>query len=205
MSEQHCAEFVCMFANKPLTRPCEVESCNYNLDPTPIGRTYRRCLLNYFSSLRHNPYGLKQHKDDFATLPFNQRCQVVGSFFGITDKDVKKSVSKFYAAMFGVMVQDAMTEVPKSQLDPVPFKQCVVCGCESEALFYPKHGALPAGYGYCRWSCYQFKPPPIVAMELALEIDSLDLMSSIDFEANQSRPQFIRQIVQWILGDTWMN
>lgn len=197
-------EFVCLYSRKPLARACEVGSCNYNLDPTPLGRTYKRCLLNYFESLRHNPFGLKMHRDDFASLPMNQRCQIVSAFFGVPEKDVKKSISKFYASMFTVLVQDAMTDLPKSQLDPVPFKQCCVCGIETPRLFYPKRGALPAGFGYCRYACYQLKPPPIIELELALEIDCLDLLQNLEFESNQSRPQFIRQIVQWILGDSLM-
>lgn len=194
-------EFTCIYSHKPLDRPCEVGSCNFNLDSTALGKTFRRCLLNYFESLRHNPYGLKTHKDDFASLPFHQRCQIVGSFFGVQEREVKKSVSKFYASMFSVMVRDALTDIPKSQFSPVPYRQCAVCGTETSKLFYPRRGALPPGVGYCRYSCFQLKPPPIISLEISLEIDCLDLMQNIEFESTQSRPQFIRQIVQWIMGD----
>ena len=194
----------CVYSGEVLDRSCEVESCTFNIPGTPLGKTYRRCLLNYLDSLRHNPFGLKNHVDDFSKLSFTQRTQIVSGFFGVSEREVRRVMSRFYSTLFRLMVRDVLVDLPKIKLDPVPYQQCCVCGVECSNLFYPKSGALPAGFGYCRWSCWQLKPPPFIELELSLDVDALDLMKNLEFQSTHSRPQFLRQLVLWILGDIFM-
>jgi hypothetical protein len=120
------------------------------------------------------------------------------------DSSVFKATSNFYISMFSVLAQDSILFYNKHRLDPVPYKQCAVCGTACDHLFIPKSGALPAGWGYDRYCCYQLKPPPLLLLEKTLELDTIDMMKNIEHDATQSRAKFVRNLVQWVFSNTPM-
>jgi len=196
-------DFKCPYAEAELRRPCEVGSCNFNLADSHISRTYKRCFLNYQESLRYNPFALEKDKSfDYNALPLKQKHQLVASFFNTNSLEVDRVHGEFYASIFAVMVEDTVVGLKRQRLSPVPFKQCAVCGNECDHLYYPKSNALPEGYGYCAYTCFQLKPPPVLVVEKNLEVDFFDLLKALAAETTQDRPRFVRQIVDWILSRT---
>ena len=197
--------FICPYSNKELKNSCDVDSCNFNMDSTPISKTYKRCFLNYLEALRYNPYKSKNDREDeYSSIPFNQRAQIVGSFFNLDEKEVLKATSNFYISMFSVIAQDSILFHHKHHLDPVPYRQCAVCGNPSDNLFIPKHGGLPQGWGYCSYACLQKKCVPLLILEKTLDLDTIDLMTSLEYENTQSRAKFVRNLINWIFSNTPM-
>lgn len=204
--------FICPYANKPLAHaPCEVQSCNFNLDNTPIALVYRRCFLLYSKSLSHNPNAQNILGDppdptlNFSDEPKAWREKIIEGFFTVKETEFKKSYADFYTSVFSVIAQDILVSLPKTHMDPLPYRQCVVCGTsEVKPLWYPKGGALPDGWGYCGFNCYQLKPPPLVAMERVLEVDFEHVVKGLDFDILRSRPKFVKNLIRWVLGPTPM-
>lgn len=200
--------FTCPYSKAPLESPCEVTSCNFNLEDNSISRAYKRCFLNYTESLRYNPLAIKKNVEyDFNKLPQEQKNQIVGLFFNMTTDEVDKKTREFYISLFSVFAEDVLLSLRKHQIDPVPYRQCVVCAGECDSLFYPKSGILPPGWGYCTYSCYQLKPPPILTLEKNLSLEFLELIRGLEleYESSHSRAKFVRQLVQWVLGDSPMS
>lgn len=194
--------FICPYAGAELKTPCSVGSCYFNLNDNPISRSFKRCFLNYQESLRYNPFAVAKKQDfDFNNLPQAQRNQIVASFFDLNEGDLGKVSANFYTSLFSILAEDALVGLRKVQLDPVPFRQCAVCGQESERLFYPR-SILPSGYGYCSYPCFQLKPPPILALERNMEVDFKDLVEALEEQNTQTRTQFYRQLVDWVFGST---
>ena len=194
-------KFICPYANKELATPCTVDSCNFNMGQTPLADTYRRCFLNYIEALRYNPAGKSDLGDQYGSLPLRQRAQLISNFFGISEREVMKSNGEFYSSMFSIIAQDTNFFQNKFQLDPVPYRQCAVCGEESDRLFIPQSGALPPGWGYCGYTCYLLKPPPFLVIEKSLELDISDLMKNLEYDNSDSRAKFVRQIILWVFGN----
>ena len=125
----------------------------------------------------------------------------------MSPSDVEKKSREFYTSLFSVFSEDVLLELKRHQIDPVLYTQCAVCGSSGKELFYPKSKILPVGWGYCRYACYQLKPPPILLLEKNLGIDFLDLIKALrsEYESSQSRAKFARHLAQWVFGDTPMN
>jgi len=196
--------FKCPYSDQPLDRACGVGSCNFHMDG-PLAPGYRHCFLNYLESLKHNPYGNEEleRNPSFGELSSGLRRQIVKALFGADDPEVDRAYGAFYLAMFNITAQDVIAEQEKSQVEPVPYRQCAVCGIEAD-LWIPKRGALPPGYGYCGYACYQRKPPPLLALERRLELEVGQLFHEIEFNGPAERPKFIKQLAGWVLGESPM-
>lgn len=196
--------FKCPYVNTELTKPCEVDSCNFNLSDSDMGRMYKRCYLNYQEALRYNPFTTKMKEVQYNSLSVEQRERVVFSFFKVTKEDVDRSNSVFYTNLFGVLAEDAAAALTKKRLDPVPFKQCAVCGIAEDKLFLPEESALPSGFGYCSYKCFQMKPPPVLLLEKNLELDFLDFIKALEKETSQSRVKLVSQVIEHIFSNNSM-
>lgn len=195
-------EFKCPYIGLPLNNPCVVSSCNYNLNDNPIGKSHKRCFLNYAESVRQKPQAAK-NEHDFQAFPADKKIKIAAEFFDMTVSQVENINNAFYVSLFSIFAEDAIVSLKKHQLDPVLYRQCAVCGIEENQLFYPE-SMLPPGFGYCSYACYQLKPPPILLIEKNLDLDFLDFIKSMEYESTQSRAKFIRQLVDWVLGNTPM-
>ena len=194
------SEFICPYSNMRLTRSCTVSSCCYQLNDNQHSNQYNRCFLKYTNEVR-NRATLVKGDHDFNNFPQDKKNRIAAQFFDISLEEVSKINSEFYIALFSVFAEDVSVSLRKQQLDPVPFVQCAVCGTESEELFIPK-GTLPSGYGYCSYSCFQMKPPPILLIEKNMDLDFLEFVGAMEHESFQGRAKFVRQLVEWVLGST---
>lgn len=169
--------FECPYAQAPLTRACEVSSCSFNLPgDSNLSKYYRRCFLNYVEKGIQNPNHLASiEQAQFSKLSPCQKKSLLKAFFQVQESDLDHAQRTFYLSFFSILIQDILLEIPRVVLKPVPFRQCAVCGAMDDEdhpeFFYPKGGALPHGYGYCSWNCYQLKPPPVLILEELLDID----------------------------------
>jgi len=193
-------EFKCPYAKLPLTRPCEVGSCCYNLADNPVSKQSMRCFLHYCDGVRRRP-GLGKNEHDFGAYPQDKKNKLAAQFFNVSLEEVDRINSEFYVSLFSVFAEDVSVALRKHQLDPVPYKQCVVCGNESDNLFIPK-GVLPSGYGYCSYGCFQMKPPPVILIEKNMDLDFAEFVGAMEHESHQGRAKFVRQLVEWVLGNT---
>lgn len=169
--------FECPYARAPLTKACEVTSCSFNMPGhSGLSKYYRRCFLNYVEKGVQNPNHLTTiEQAQFSKLSLTQKKSLIKAFFNVNEENIHHAQRTFYLSFFSILLQDILLELPRSVLKPVPYSQCAVCGVMDDAdqskFFYPKGGALPDGYGYCSWNCYQTKPPPILVLESILEVD----------------------------------
>jgi len=191
-------EFTCPYSKLPLTRPCEVSSCSYNLDDTTASRSSLRCFLHYCDGVRKRP-GASKGEHDFGSYAPERKIKLAASFFGKSVEEVEKLNVSFYTSLFSVFAEDAAVELRKHQLDPVPFAQCAVCGSECDKLFIPK-GVLPSGYGYCSYGCFQMKPPPVLLIEKNTDLDFGEFVAAVEHESVNGRARFVRQLLEWVLG-----
>jgi len=193
--------FQCAYSKKPLVRPCEVESCVFNMPATSLATHYRRCFLNYVDKLRHNPYKVRTLAT-FAEASPEQKEQITAAFFGVTLADIQKVTTSFYTSLLSVLSFDTTSSLANRQVSPVPYRQCAVCGtaCEREELFLPKSGVLPPGYGYCSYPCYQLKPPPILHLECILHLDYRQFLDNLQFDRTKNRKRFVTQLIRWVIG-----
>lgn len=178
--------FQCPYAEKPLIKACSVASCSFNLpEESSLSRYYRRCFLNYVEKGIQNPNHLSSlDQAQFSRLSLKQKVSLIKAFFQAKDLDLDHSHRTFYLSFFSILLQDVLLEVPRGVLSPVAFGQCSVCGQMDDAdhpeFFYLKGGALPQGYGYCSWHCYQLKPPHILVLERMLDVDFRDIVEHQD-------------------------
>ena len=197
--------FECPYAKTTLQRACEVASCSFNLsEHSPLSRYYKRCFLNYVEKGIQNPNHLASiEQAQFSRLSRSQKKSLLKAFFHIKDEEIDHAQRTFYLSFFSILLQALLLELPRGTLSPVPYEQCVVCGVSADEgpfpFFYPKGGALPSGHGYCSWSCYQLKPPPIVVLERILDVDFRHLV------AHQDLPQTLRKesvslITYWLFS-----
>lgn len=194
--------FTCPYVNLELRQNCGVTSCNYNLPDNNQTIPYKRCFLNYTDTIRNRP-GAAKNEHDFQAFTQEKKNKIASQFLEITLDEVEQVNSNFYLALFSVFAEDVAISLCKHQLDPVPFEQCVVCGSGEDELFYPE-GVLPSGYGYCSYSCFQLKPPPILMVEKNMNLEFIDFISAIKHQTNQSRAKFVRQLSEFVLGNTPM-
>lgn len=198
-------EFVCPYAKTalPADRPCEVESCSFNLADIPISRAYKRCFLNYVKATSHNPYQREAlEKVEFCALPLHLREQISKSLLAMKNADETSTKRMFYTSLFSIMVHDSIVSLAKKQHAPVLYRQCCVCGTQSDSLWLPKGGCLPSGYGYCSWSCWQENPPPLLALAKSLEVDFCEMLDNISFpNGHKSKLMFTTHLTKWILGE----
>jgi hypothetical protein len=196
-------EFKCPYSGMELRRPCEVSSCNYNLVDNIKTKPYNRCFLNYAELIRNRPQAAKNEHDFHAFTP-DKKMKVASEFFGLSISEVQAINSDFYVSLFSIFAEDAIVDLKKHQLDPVLYRQCAVCGNEADgSLLYPD-SLLPPGVGYCSYPCFQLKPPPILLIVRNLDLDFVDFIKSMEYESSQSRSKFVRQLVEWVLGNTPM-
>lgn len=198
--------FVCPYANRPLpshpkSEGCTVGSCGFNLEPSPLSRRFKRCFLLYTEQFKGQRYG-RGAEMTFSNLPRRHREAIVKVFMKASEEDLSAAYRDFYIAFFTILAEDTIVSLPKIQLDPIPYCQCVVCGDvdETRSLFVPQSGLLPPGYGYCSYRCFQLKPPPIIALERILEVDFRLLSDNLEFETIRNRPKFVWNLITWVLG-----
>jgi hypothetical protein len=197
-------EFKCPYSGVALgDRSCTVASCSYNLNDNPAANVYNRCFLNYTAEVRIRA-NLIKGEFDFNNFSQEKKNKVAAQFFDISPGEVEKVNSEFYISLFSVFAEDVSVALRKHQLDPVPFKQCCVCGSESDELFIPKGGILPKGFGYCSYGCFQMKPPPILLIEHNMDLDFLEFIEAMEHQSHQGRAKFVRQLVEWVLGNSAM-
>jgi hypothetical protein len=199
--------FTCPYSGCAPHAPCEVSSCSFNLANKPVATIYNRCFLFYLEALRVNPTGQKKSTTfdvDFTKIPRHQREEIASFLLDVTEREVMQSYAEFYTSMFSLIAQDLLVSLRKRQLDPIPYKQCIVCGRSDEPLWYPQSGSLPDGYGYCSYACYQLKSPPLLNLERMLEIDYRELAEKLEFDLLKSRPKFVLNLIHWVFGRTPM-
>ena len=202
--------FNCPYANVPLCSSCEVGSCNFNLADKPISNIYDRCFLKYLDTLRTSTgvgQKLKQQalpENDFTRLSQRHREEIATFFLDISSKEVGQAYSDFYTSMFSLIAQDILVSLHKVLLDPVPYRQCCVCGQACDTLWYPDSNTLPDGFGYCSYACYQQKSPPILMLERTLEVNYRELAEKLEFDLLKSRPRFVSNLVHWVFAQTPM-
>lgn len=200
-----CDSFLCPYSKKALTRPCEVGSCTYNLSPASnLSLAYQRCFLKYLKETTHNPFKIESVEAmEFARLPIKYREQIVQIFFPeeASCQGLRRATSSFYVTLFSILAQEATAAVSRSELDPVPFEQCAVCGQSHDDLWFPTPGTtpLPEGWGYCSWGCYQKKPPLVLSLEAGMEVEFDSLLLNFSFDLIKSRPKFLAQLTAWVL------
>ncbi len=199
-------EFICPYASAPLLpeRPCEVESCSFNLADIALSRAYRRCFLNYVKATSHNPYKRDELEQiEFGNLPLHYREHIARLLLDLKEEDEVETKRTFYMALFSIMTHDTTVSLTKRQHSPVTYRQCCVCGSAENPLWFPKGGILPSGYGYCSWSCWQEYPPPLLALTKILEVDFAEMTKNLPFPHGQkSRLIFTLHLVRWIFGET---
>jgi hypothetical protein len=196
------SDFTCPYSKMRLHRPCSVSSCSYNLDDNPASNTYNRCFLNYTAEVRTRA-NLIKGEFDFNNFSQDKKNKVAAQFFDIPIEEVAKVNSEFYVSLFSVFAEDVSVALKKQQLDPVPYRQCCVCGTECDELFILK-SVLPAGWGYCSYGCFQMKPPPILLIEKNMDLDFLEFVGAMEHESYQGRAKFVRQLIEWVLGNSAM-
>ncbi len=203
-SQLFLSEFICPYIKMPLTRPCEVSSCTFNLSDTKLGHVYKRCFLNYSRSTSYNPYKKEiLEKAEFSVLPTAQREFIATLLLNIKDEDKTEYKRLFYTSLFSVMTQDTTISLVKKCLDPVPYRQCCFCGVATDTLWFPVGNLLPPGFGYCSWNCWQDSPPPILSLTKMFEVDFIDLLKKLIAPLNKkARNLFMRHILLWIFGDS---
>lgn len=198
--------FICPYIGIPLppNRSCEVESCCFCLADIPISRSYRRCFLNYVKATSHNPFKLDDLEQvEYGALPLYYREQIAKMLLDFKAYEEANAKRTFYTALFSIMTQDTTASLARRQHSPVLYQQCCVCGQTCDTLWFPKGGALPAGYGYCSWHCWQESPPPLLALMQRLEVDFADMTNNIPFPHGQrSRVTFTTHLTRWIFGDS---
>ena len=195
--------FVCPYSSLPIPegRCCEVGSCTFNLEDVPVSSPYRRYFLRYVKATNFNPYQIDELEQvEYGLLPREHKEQIALMFLDLEDAgDAKRS---FYMAIFSIMAHDTTVSLPKRMLDPVAYRQCSVCGLESDCLWVPKAGILPSGWGYCSWNCWQLLPPPLLSIMMILEVDFEDLARNLPFPHGQkSRLVFANHLTQWVMGE----
>ena len=195
--------FICPYSGCKLGKSCEVKSCNFNLSDVPIAKHYRRCFLYYNEFLRTNKQPKSGVDSDFTKIPKHQREEIASFLLSADSKEVTQSYSEFYTSMFSLIAQDILVSMRKVQLEPIPYKQCVVCG-QQDDLWFPQAGTLPDGYGYCSYACFQLKPPPLLALERTLEVDYRELVEKLEFDLLKSRPKFVSNLIHWVFSTTSM-
>lgn len=195
--------FECPYAKMPLHRACEVSSCSFNLpEASPLSRYYKRCFLNYVEKGVQNPNHLACiEQAQFSKLSVTQKKSLLKAFFQAKDDDLDHAQRTFYLSFFSIVLQDLLLEIPRGTLQPVAYEQCVVCGvsCEESerAFFFPKGGALPSGQGYCSWSCYQLKPPPIIVLERILDVDFKHIVGHDELQ-HALKQESVSLITYWL-------
>ncbi len=198
-------DFICPYANVPLLqeRPCCVSSCCFNLGDMKINRLYRRCFLFYVKTTSSNPYKLRDlERVEFSALPLSAREAIAKVLLDIKKEDELELKRNFYTALFSIMIQDTTLSVTKKRYAPVLYQQCCVCGCTERALWFPKGGILPQGFGYCSWACWQEMPPPILSLVKNLEVDFYQMLKCIPYPNGQkSKLVFLLHLIRWVFGD----
>ena len=198
--------FICPYIGIPLpsNRSCEVESCSFCLADVPLSRAYRRCFLNYVKATGHNPYKLDDLEQvEYGALPLSYREHISRLLLDFKQQEEADAKRTFYMSLFSIMTQDTTVSLAKRQHSPVLYRQCCVCGLSCDDLWLPKGGALPSGYGYCSWSCWQEAPPPLIALMRLLEVDFADMTKNIPFPHGQrSRLTFTNHLTRWVFGET---
>lgn len=198
--------FICPYIKLPLppNRSCEVESCSFCLADTSLSRAYRRCFLNYVKATGHNPHKLDALEQvEYGALPLSYREQIAKILLDLKTHEEAEAKRTFYMSLFSIMTQDTTVSLAKRQHSPVAYRQCCVCGLASDELWFPKGFALPAGYGYCSWNCWQESPPPLIALMIMLEVDFADMTQNLPYPHGQrSRLTFITHLTRWVFGDT---
>lgn len=179
----------CPYAQCELTRPCNVKSCNFQIEGA-ITSIYKNCYLYYLNSIKN-----------YDKLPLKYREKIVQCFLGSEEIDTQQASANFYLGLINLLLQDTIIDLPRSQLEPIPYKQCCVCGsCEKE-LWFPKAGVLPYGYGYCSYACFQLKPPPILIHEQFLESEYKSLMPNLKYDIFKTRAKFVQNLIQYIFSN----
>lgn len=150
----------------------------------------------------YNPYQVNDLEQvEYNFMPVEQREQVALLFLDL--EEGSEANRAFYIAIFSLMANDMTVSLSKRKLAPVPYKQCCVCGQTTDALWLPKSGTLPSGWGYCSWSCWQMLPPPILYFMRILDVDFEELIRKIPYPHGQrSRTVFTDHLTQWVLGNT---
>lgn len=196
--------FECPYARAPLTKACDVHSCAFNMPgDSSLSKYYRRCFLNYVEKGVQNPNHLASiEQAQFSKLSFLQKKSLLKAFFKVNEDEIKQAQRAFYVSFFSIIVQEIILEIPRGVLRPLPYSQCAVCGVMDEVddpkFFYPKGGALPDGYGYCSWNCYQLKPPPILLLESILDVDFRLLVEHQDL-AQVLKKGSVPLLLYWLL------
>jgi hypothetical protein len=180
-----------------------VESCSFNLADIPLAKAYRRCFLNYVKATSHNPFRREElERSEFGALPLSMREHIARLLLDMAPSAESEAKRMFYVALFSVMAHDCAVSLAKRQHAPVAYRQCCACGTPSEDLWFPKGGVLPEGSGYCSWSCWQERPPPLLELERTIGVDLGGLLQSLPFPHGQkSRLNFALHLARWLLGD----
>ena len=192
---------ICPYSEQELLKACEVGSCCFNLEDKAVSTLYRRCFLYYKKLITNNVYKIDAlDQAEYQNLPKKLREQIVSLFLDLDAESVGHAKSNFYFSLFSILSQDTVINLPKKQLAPVLYKQCCVCGCESDTLYFPKSRTLPDGWGYCGWSCYQEMPPPLLAIEKILELSLNEMTKSLKFQGFKNRVSYVKNLTTWIIG-----
>lgn len=194
---------LCPYSEQELVKPCEVNSCGFNLSEKPIANVYRRCFLYYKKLTTNNPYKLDSiDQAEYHNLPIKIREQIVSLLLDLSKEDIGQAKSNFYFSLFSILSQDVVINLPKKQLSPVLYRQCCVCGKQEDNLYFPKSRTLPDGYGYCSWACFQSLPPPLLALEKILEVSLGEMTKNLKFQGFKNRVSYVKNLTTWIIGSS---
>ena len=126
--------------------------------------------------------------------------EIIKGFLSVTDDDIQQATGNFYLRLINLLLQTTLIDLPRTQLEPIPYTQCCVCGNSENPLWFPKSGVLPDGYGYCSYACFQLKPPPILVHEQFLETEYQTLIPNLTFDIFKTRAQFVQNLIQYIFN-----
>lgn len=192
---------ICPYSEQELSKACEVESCCFNLSDKPISAVYKRCFLYYKKIITNNVYKIDSlDQAEYHNLPKKLREQIVSLLLDLDDEAIGQAKSNFYFSLFSILSQDTVINLPKKQLAPVLYRQCCVCGIQSDNLYFPKSRTLPDGWGYCSWPCFQVLPPPLLALEKILEVSLNEMTKNLRFQGFKNRVSYVKNLTTWIIG-----